>query len=620
MANIGDSMKRIYSNFKGIDLLNPAPLVDYSRSPDCKNVWKSYDSTESNIIETREGYRTIANLGNRINGIYLYTDGRLVVHSGTTLYRVSLDGETIETIYTGLADNESQMNLFNTGENKDLYINDGIHYLKYNGTDVVDVRSVAYVPTTTIGRNALGGGTPLEDVNLLQPKRINKFQGDGTSTEYFLDSVNITSVESVIVNNTTLQSTEYSVNLALGKITFNTAPSRPSLIGEDNVSIKFSKIIPEYAERILNCTIAIEFDNRLFFTGNPDFPNAVFHSSLKNPAYCSDLDYYECGSSNNEIKSLVVGNNTLWIFKKDDQSKDTVYYMKPNTDTEYGRIYPTYQGNVSIGCYSRGINFKDNIVFFSKQGLEIISGSVQYEQSITHASSMVDSKLTNESNYAFLKVCEYKGFLLASVDNRIYLADSRNRFKGNTGTEYEWYYWELPVEITTFREVLDVLYFGTRDGKICVFGGTNDDGKMIEAHWCTPRDFFNHINHYKKTNKRGAIVRTKNIKNGKLKIATKTNKESEWTLVKEVSTNGFDFTTIQDGGTFDFSNFTFESGDYSYIVFRLKKKKFIDLQLKFYLDDVIETINGEEKHINIDKPFGIALIEIENFLGGYAKR
>lgn len=53
MANIGDSMIRVYSNFKGIDLLNPAPLVDYSRSPDCLNVWKSYDTTEANIIETR---------------------------------------------------------------------------------------------------------------------------------------------------------------------------------------------------------------------------------------------------------------------------------------------------------------------------------------------------------------------------------------------------------------------------------------------------------------------------------------------------------------------------------------------------------------------------------------
>lgn len=50
---IGDLMSRVYGNFRGIDLLNPANSVDLSRSPDCKNVWKSYNTTESNIIQTR---------------------------------------------------------------------------------------------------------------------------------------------------------------------------------------------------------------------------------------------------------------------------------------------------------------------------------------------------------------------------------------------------------------------------------------------------------------------------------------------------------------------------------------------------------------------------------------
>ena len=46
-------MPRVYSNFRGIDLLNPPSLVDIKRSPDCKNVWKSYSTSESNLIETR---------------------------------------------------------------------------------------------------------------------------------------------------------------------------------------------------------------------------------------------------------------------------------------------------------------------------------------------------------------------------------------------------------------------------------------------------------------------------------------------------------------------------------------------------------------------------------------
>ena len=46
-------------------------------------------------------------------------------------------------------------------------------------------------------------------------------------------------------------------------------------MGASNVVIEFSKSINDYAERILNCTVATVFDNRIFFSGNKDFRNAV---------------------------------------------------------------------------------------------------------------------------------------------------------------------------------------------------------------------------------------------------------------------------------------------------------------------------------------------------------
>lgn len=616
MASIGDSMIRVYSNFKGIDLLNPAPLVDYSRSPDCLNVWKNYDTAEANIIETRPGYRKITTLNNeRINGIYRYKETQLIIHNGTNLYKTSISGQSEVLLRTGMQNAESQMYMFGD----DLYINDGTNYLKYNGSTVVSVSSVAYVPTTSVSRSPSGGGTILDDVNLLTGQRINTFRGDGTSTDYYLDATGITSVDEVIVGGTTLTS-GYNVNTTQGKVSFDSPPAAALLTEGDNVSIKFTKTIPDYATRITKCTLAVVFDNRIFFSGNPDFPNGVFHCALNNPAYCRDLDYYECGNNDNEIKSLIVGNNILWVIKRDDQNKDTIFYLQPNIDATRGRIYPVSQGNISIGCNSKGINFRDNIVFFSRQGLERISGNIQYEQSVTHASSMIDAKLINESNYSSLKICEYKGFMLVAIDKRIYLADSKNMFNGTTGKEFEWYYWEFPVNITAFREVLGTLYFGTSQGDVCILEGTNDGGEMIEAYWTTPRDFFGHVNHYKKTNKRGSILRAKNMQNGKLKIAARTNREQDWTLLKEASTDGFSFVTYQDGGTFDFANFSFAGGDFAYVVFRTKKKKFIDLQLKIYLDDETEEINGQIVHKNLNRPFGIALIEIENFLGGYAKR
>jgi hypothetical protein len=435
----------------------------------------------------------------------------------------------------------------------------------------------------------------------LQPKRKNSFIGDGTSTIYYLDTVGIDSVVSVYVNDSLVPSSNYSVVTSQGKITFNTAPSSPSLIGQDNVVIEFSKTVQGYSERIKQCTIAKIFDNRVFFSGNSNYKNDVFHSNLNNAEYVPDLNYYECGTEENPIKSLVVGNNTLWVLKKDSQTKDTIFYMRPTLDTDYGRIYPTSQGNISVGCYSKAINYKDNILFFSQNGLEGISGNISYEQSITHKSSLIDSKLINMSNYEFLNIAEYNGYLVISIDNIMFLGDYRQLFQGITGTEYEWYLWQLPVNITYIKEYENKLYMTDTSGNIYTFDGTNDLGQAFESRWVTPRDTFGYMQHLKKINKRGAMVKIKNIQNGRLKIAEKTNKRIDWNLVKEVSSNGFDFSNL------DFSNFSFATGDNTYVVFRVKEKKIIDISLKIYSNE-------------LNKPFGLSEINLEAFISGYVKR
>lgn len=592
-------ISRTYTEFRGIDLLNPANSVDLRRSPDLKNVWKSYDKTESNMIETRPGFRKLIKLGEeQIYSIYAYSRDTALVHIGNKLIKwVGFPAEDIsrEVIFENMNEKESVLFWF-----KDyVYIIDGVNYLRFDGEKVIDVRSIAYIPITSVSRAPSGGGDEVEDVNLLQPQRINQFVGDGTSVDYYLDSTNIDSIEEVIVNDEVV--TDYTVNLLVGKVTFTTAPAAPVHSGESNVKIRYSKLITDYAERILNCTIITLYDNRVFFSGNKDFPNAVFHCSLNNPAYISDLDYYECGSQKNPIKDVVVGNDVLWILKEENENKDTIFYLQKDTDVDYGRIYPVNQGNISVGCNSKAFNFKDNIVFLSREGLEGISGNIQYEQSVEHRSSMVDSKMINMSNYDFARMTEYRGYLMVFIDNTIFLADSRQLFKGPIGTEYEWYIWELPVNVSVLRKYKDDLYFGDDKGSIYVFAGTNDNGEAIESYWTTPRDAFGQINHLKNTNKRGAMLKVKNIPNSKVKIAVKTNNENEYELIKEASSSGFDF------GNIDFENFSFETGDNSYVVFRCKKKKFIDISLKVFSDE-------------IDKSFGLLSISLEAFLGGYVKR
>ena len=530
--------------------------------------------------------------------MYIYSRDTALVHIGNKLIKwVGFPSEVISTtvLHSNMNTKEAVFFYFN----EFVYILDGINYLRFDGEEIINVIDIAYIPTTTVSRAPSGGGDILEDVNLLQPKRRNEFVGDGTSKDYYVDATNLSSVDRVTVDGT--ETTAYTVDLVLGKITFNTAPSKPTGYGASNVMIEFSKPIEDYAERILNCTTSVVFDNRVFFSGNPDFANAVFHCSLNNPAYISDLDYYECGSQRNAIKSIVVGNDVLWVLKAENENKDTIFYLTKNTDVEYGRIYPTNQGNIGVGCYIKGINFQDKIVFLSRAGLEGIDGNIEYEQSVVHKSSLVDPRMINLSNYGFAQMTEFKGYLFIAIDNEIFLADSRQQFKGHNGTEYEWYYWKLPVDITTLRKFEEELYFADSHGNVYIFEGTNDDGMAIESCWTTPRDDWGYANHLKKTNKRGAILKVKNIPNSKIKISSETNKRPTEKLLKEASSNGFNFENL------DFENLSFETGENSYIVYRIKEKKFIDISIKVFSDE-------------LDKPFGLINISLEAFLGGYVKR
>ena len=129
----------------------------------------------------------------------------------------------------------------------------------------------------------------------------------------------------------------------------------------------------------------------------------------------------------------------------------------------------------------------------------------------------------------------------------------------------------------------------------------DDNGETIVSYWTTPMDNFGYGNANKTTNKRGGIAKIKMIPNGVIKVAEKTNKRQEEKYITKYSANGFDFTNV------DFSNMSFITNNNSYIVYKIKEKKIVELSLKFYSDE-------------LDKPFGIYSAILEAFVGGYVKK
>lgn len=565
MSESGDLITRIYNNFRGVDFTDKNVVLQ--RSPDALNMWKNYRKLGKSI-QTRPAMELFKQMDNSVYGLFFYTINtveHMIIHCGVSLYDYNMSTEEIKTIKSkGMNPRRSESFIFNNI----FYIKDGINYLEYDGETCKEVEG--YIPTTTNSRAPLGGGTMLEDYNMLTGYRKNSFCADGENKEYHLDSREIEAGKTKAWING-VETTDFTVDTTNGIVIFNVIPEKPLTDGQDNVVIQFCKTISGDREKILKCNILCVFDNRVFFGGNQDYPNTIFHTSLNNPRYVSSTDYYNEGLDMSPVRSMVVGNNALWVFKEPSQANTSIYYHNPAT-YEDGKAYPSIHSSISTGCVAKAINFNDDIVFFSDRGMEGINGDVTTEQVVAHRSTLIDSKLLEEPNYKALILQEWEGYLLVIIDNKIYLADSRAMYTNSTHNEYEWFYWELEKNIT-FATVKDnILYLCSNDG---IYTLTKKDGK-IDSYWTTCLDDFGSPSMQKTTNKRGCLL--------------------------EVESNILNVYTKIDNGEFELINRFNETK--GYVVPRIKKKKWKDIQLK----------------IASDTPFKLSMCTLQSFIGGYVKR
>lgn len=554
----GDIVSRIYGGFRGVDFRGEE--INLIRSPDSLNVWKDYKETES--IRTRPDLELKQAFSKAVYGVFFYKD-MMLVHSGTKLYKV-VNGNVTE-LYSDLKAAVSDSFIY---ENI-WYFKDGKHYLQYDGLNISEVEG--FVPTTSIARKPLGGGEIYQGVNMLTGRRKNTFLADGDNKDYYLDVTKIDSDFTPICKVNDEEVTDFTVDYEAGKITFKKAPTVPLTDGRDNVEIEFKKTVAGYRGKILNSSLLQVFDNRVFVSGNADSPNVVWHCSLNDPTYFSDLDYYSEGLDEAAIKGLVAGNNALWVFREPSQANTTVFYHTPTIDSEYGKIYPSQHSSVTTGCVGRAINFNDDIIFFSERGTEGISGDITTEQIVAHRSSFVDRKMIAEKEYKNMVLAEWEGYLLVFIDNKVFLADSRTAFTYENHIEYEWFYWELGKKVTCAKVYGGVLYVGTEDG---VYTLTDYNGN-VESYWVTPKDKFKAPHKLKTTNKRGCVVEA----TGDISVYVKTE-DTEFELI-DIYENVTD-----------------------YFVSRIKRKKFKDIQLKFYSKT----------------RFCLETATLECFVGGYIKR
>lgn len=252
-----------------------------------------------------------------------------------------------------------------------------------------------------------------------------------------------------------------------------------------------------YANCINGCTIAAEFDGRIFLGGNPSFPNRIWYTQrdingINRPEYVGELNYWQDGAAGDTNVSMLVASNMLCVMQKQTDGRGGIY-LHTGADTGSDltpRVYPSMFGSLESAPCGACCDFRDEAVFLTTHGLDALAKqTVNLERSIEHRSTNVDNLLRRET-LSTAEMVEWNGYLVLLCESgNVYMADSRQiaRNESSGYAEYEWYLLdELGVyypmtqaegsdEMTggTFyraRVMLateGVLYFGNIIGQIC---------------------------------------------------------------------------------------------------------------------------------------------------------
>ena len=515
--------------FKGVDLNSSPSNVEITRSPNAPNMMRDVPGK----VRKRQGYERIAQFsGKRINGVHILrsaekNEERVLIHAGDSLY---LEGKAI---YTAMADERSVGRQF-YGK---LFIFDGKKALCYGEfeteeaaaaeteTDkaekpkafmVKTLEDAAYIPTVIISRKPTGGGTTLEPLNLIGRKWKESFLSDGTAKVYQLTAKDL-DADKVAVRIMTKEGewtdkkegTDFTVDRKNGTVTFTTAPGASPVTGYDNVEITAAKTRKGYAEKINKCKIISLFGvngamDRMFLSGNPDFPNRDWYCKMADGFFWGDLWYSTLGQDGSAIVGYSIINDRLAAHKSDAEEGRNVILRKGEMG-EKDATFPiigTLTGRGALGSHTFGYLGSEPLFLTDIGIMAITAADLTGEKYSQSRSYYIDNALTAEKGLADAYAYIWRDFYLISTGGgRVYLLDWRKATRETTLQQ-------LSIRMR-LGECAGKGFLGGCRGGALLLGmqretssdlrrcdepkSYNDNGKAISARWDTaelPESFF----------------------------------------------------------------------------------------------------------------------------------
>ena len=512
-----------------------------------------------------------------------------------------------------------------------------------DGTDIYDYEygddsitpiseTYSYVPTITIARSPAGGGTPYESINLLSPGFIDSFvvshdEASATQFQLSFNELDNKTVKAWVLNDSgawveKTQGTDFTVDRTTGVVTFTTAPGETPISGQDNVRIQAYKTIDGYRDRIAKCRFGAIYGvngnpDRLFVSGNPDFPNRDYFSETNNYKYFPDTNYSNLGQASGIITGYTKLGNYLGTFKKESEHENSLILREgivtANEDGSYDTVFKivnTLQGEGPVSPYTMGY-LESEPLYLTKKGIFAVTSNDGTENRYgQNRSYYLNGKLTKEADLENGYSTAFNNMYILALNNQLYILDGlQPAYSENepySTKQYSAFYCDS-IPATCIWSDEDNLYFGTADGKICKFysevediDSYNDDGDPIYACWETP-DLDGYYFYKNKTFRYFAIRLMKAFRTS-YKLFVERN--TVWTLIKEDVTKGrtFDFSKI------DFTQFSFstvQSEKVGHTKLRVKK---VD-KARFRIENSV-----------INQAFGIYDLALEYIENGNYKR
>lgn len=397
------------------------------------------------------------------------------------------------------------------------------------------------VPRIYIGGSPAGGsGKGLEPVNLLCPYVCEGFVSDGSSTEYFLSAQadNLTQIYAFVLNDsgTWADKIVTAVNEnGRTKVQFSSAPGAPPVSGEDSVRIYYRRKQTDFVsglQRLVKCRLSAThgvggYKDRLFLSGNDEYPNYVWYSEMDNYGYFSDRSYLTFSDRNCRVMLLagqdtslaVVTDGSGYLVSGTANNPESAADFEPDALFTVSRVFFTPKP----AGFQRPAVFDNEILYMSDMGLCALSASAaidgQYSAQIR--SEYVNKWLLGEE-LDKCGLCAVGEFLAVSTNSsRMYVFDgsqySQAPSKPFSYRQFEAYIFSGCAAQRMWRHGGQLyLMFGGKIGRLSFDTGANEDyidqwngeqNRAVQAYWETSNIFGGSFYNKKSFARLGLLIR-----------------------------------------------------------------------------------------------------------------